>query len=121
VWRRSDLRKGEADLSIEEARLTVEFITRQWESVTMADSKEKTNVADLTLERVRRLEGSIDEMKRLIGVQGQKLDALIDLAAGTRADFAGFMKLYAAQDDTVSHIAKGVGLIKKRLDLVDGE
>jgi diadenosine tetraphosphate (Ap4A) HIT family hydrolase len=35
--------------------------------------------------------------------------------------YAEFRELYAAQDDAVSHIAKDVGLIKKRLDLVDAE
>ena len=35
--------------------------------------------------------------------------------------YAEFREIYAAQDDTVSHVAKDVEQIKKRLDLVDAE
>lgn len=76
-------------------------------------------VADLTLKRVRRLDEKLDRLTQIIAVQNQKIDGLLDLASGTRADFAGFMKLYSAQEETVSRIARDVELIKKRLDLVD--
>ncbi len=76
-------------------------------------------VADLTSERVRRLDEKLDRFLHIISVQNQKIDGLPDLANGTRADFAGFMKLYTAQEDAVSRIARGVEHIKKRLDLVD--
>ena len=69
---------------------------------SMANEPEKASVADLTLERVRRLDASIDELKFSMAIQNQKLDALIDLASGTRADFSGFVKLYAAQEDGVT-------------------
>lgn len=75
------------------------------------------NIADLTLDRMRRLDEKIGRLAQL-GVQN-KIDGLIDLATATRADFSGFMKLYAAQEDAVSQIAKDVEHIKKRLDLVE--
>ncbi len=84
----------------------------------MADEN-NTTVADLTLERVRRLDEKLDRVLQIIAVQNQKIDGLVDLATGTRADFAGFMKLYSAQEDSVSRIARDVELIKKRLDLID--
>ncbi len=85
----------------------------------MTDENSKTPVADLTLERVRRLDEKLDRVLHIIAVQNQKIDGLLDLATGTRADFAGFMKLYSAQEDAVSRIATDVEHIKKRLDLVD--
>ena len=85
----------------------------------MADENSKPAVADLTLGRVRRLDEKLDRVLHVIAVQNQKIDGLLDLATGTRADFAGFMKLYPAQEDGVSRIAKDVEHIKKRLDLVD--
>jgi len=77
------------------------------------------NVADLTLERVRRLEMSLERLKVSSDIQNQKLDALMDLAAGTRADFAGFMKVDAAQDARLGHIEKYIERIKTRLDITD--
>ncbi len=85
----------------------------------MVDENNKLPIADLTLERVRRLDEKLDRVLHIIAVQNQKIDGLLDLATGTRADFAGFMKLYTAQEDAVSRIARDVELIKKRLDLVD--
>jgi hypothetical protein len=61
------------------------------------ETKSAFRVADLTLERLRRLEVGIEDVKLRLVSQDQKLNALIDLATGPRADFAGFMKLYAAQ------------------------
>jgi hypothetical protein len=85
----------------------------------MVDDNNKLPVAGLTLERVRRPDEKLDRVIQIIATQNQKIDGLLDLATGTRADFAGFMKLYSAQEDAVSRIAKDVELIKKRLDLVD--
>jgi hypothetical protein len=85
----------------------------------MVDENSKTPVADLTLERVRRLDEKLDRVLQIIATQNQKIDGLVDLATGTRADFAGFMKLYSAQEDSVSRIAKDLEHIKKRLDLVE--
>jgi hypothetical protein len=85
----------------------------------MVDDNNKLPVADLTLQRVRRLDEKLDRVIQIIATQNQKIDGLLDLATGTRADFTGFMKLYSAQEDAVSRIAKDVELIKKRLDLVD--
>ena len=85
----------------------------------MSGENNKMSVADLTLERVRRLDEKLDRVLRIIATQNQKIDGLLDLATGTRSDFAGFMKLYSAQEDAVSRIAKDVEQIKKRLDLAD--
>lgn len=85
----------------------------------MVDENNKVPVADLTLERVRRLDEKLDRLTQIITIQNQKIDGLLDLATGTRADFARFMKLYSAQEETVSRIAKDLELIKKRLDLID--
>ncbi len=85
----------------------------------MVDESDATPVADLTLERFRRLDEKLDRVLHIIAVQNQKIDGLLDLATGTRADFTGFMKLYPAQEDAVSRIARDVEHIKKRLDLVD--
>jgi hypothetical protein len=85
----------------------------------MADENEKVPIAALTLERVRRLDEKLDRVLHIIAVQNQKIDGLVDLATGTRADFAGFMKLYSAQEEAVSRIAKDVEHIKRRLDLVE--
>ena len=85
----------------------------------MVDENSKAPVGDLTLERVRRLDEKLDRVLHIVDIQGQKIDALLDLATGARADFAGFMKLYSAQEDAVSRIAKDVEHIKQRLDLVE--
>jgi hypothetical protein len=85
----------------------------------MVDENSKPPIADLTLERVRRLDEKLDRVLQVIVIQSQKIDGLVGLATGTRADFAGFMKLYSAQEDSVSRIAKDAEQIKKRLDLVD--
>ncbi len=85
----------------------------------MSDENNKMPVADLTLERVRRLDEKLDRVLQIIATQNQKIDGLLDLATGTRADFAGFMKLYSAQEEAVSRIAKDLEHIKKRLDLVE--
>ncbi|MGO9172476.1 MAG: hypothetical protein ACLP7P_10995 [Rhodomicrobium sp.] len=85
----------------------------------MVDESNNLPIADLALERVRRLDEKLDRVLHIIAVLNPKIDGLLDLATGTRADFAGFMKLYTAQEDAVSRIARDVELIKKRLDLVD--
>jgi len=85
----------------------------------MSGENNKMLVADLTLERVRRLDEKLDRVLQIIATQNQKIDGLLDLATGTRSDFAGFMKLYSAQEDAVSRIAKDVEQIKKRLDLAE--
>ncbi len=59
----------------------------------MSDQNDKMSVADLTLERVRRLDEKLDRLLQIIATQNQKIDGLLDLATGTRADFAGFMTL----------------------------
>ena len=78
----------------------------------MSGENNKMPVADLTLERVRRLDEKLDRVLQIIATQNQKIDGLLDLATGTRSDFAGFMKLYSAQEDAVSRIAKDVELAR---------
>ncbi len=74
---------------------------------------------EMSLYWTARLDEKLDRILHIISVHNQKIDGLLDLATGTRADFAGFMKLYTAQEDAVSRIARDVEPIKKRLDLVD--
>jgi len=83
------------------------------------EPKKLAQIADLTLERVRRLETSLGEVKDRLAAQDQKLNAIIDLATGTRADFSGFMKLYAAQEQAIQSIGRQLERIQKRLDLAD--
>jgi hypothetical protein len=85
----------------------------------MAEKTKTSNVADLTLERVRRLEERFDKTDAKIDNLAGKIDGLIDLATGTRADFAGFIKLYATQDNRLDRIEKPLVRIEKRLDLVE--
>jgi hypothetical protein len=84
-----------------------------------AVAEDTKKVADHTLERVRRVGDRLDRMDAKIGTLAAKVDGLIDLATGTRADFLAFLKLYPAQEDRRSRIEKDVSLIKKRLDPVD--
>jgi tetrahydromethanopterin S-methyltransferase subunit G len=85
----------------------------------MAEESKSATVADLTLERVRRIEERFDKTDAKIDSLSNKVDALIDLATGTRADFAGFMKLYSDQDGRLAKIDKRLERIEKRLDLVE--
>jgi hypothetical protein len=82
-------------------------------------AEERASVADLTLERVRRVEERLHRMEAKLETLSGKLDGLIDLATGTRADFTAFLKLYSAQEDRLSRMEKDIDLIKKRLDLVE--
>ncbi len=74
---------------------------------------------DLPLERVRRLKEQLDKTNAKIDNLVSKADALVDLAVEARAEFSGFMKLYAPQEEQLSRIEKRLERIEKRLDLIE--
>ena len=71
-----------------------------------------SNVADLTLERVRRIEAQIESIDA-------KIDALIDLASGSRADATSLRTEMAAQRADTTALLKLFQTMDKRLERIE--
>ncbi len=69
-------------------------------------------MSEVTSNWAARLDERLDRILQAVAAQNQKIEGLLDLATGTRTDFAGFMKLYSAQEDAVSRIAGTWSLLK---------
>jgi hypothetical protein len=76
-------------------------------------------IANLTLERVRRLDKKLDRVLHIVERFRGKRSTLCSIWRPGPARISLAMKLYWAQYDALSRIAKHVEHIKKRLDLVD--